>query len=75
MIKKLFLKFWQFIIAPHKIKKVKEAADFHKRCEFHQIDIERLFTDGVFDLTNGSAEIFKDWEGHIRKIKLTQWTS
>lgn len=71
---KLWSKFWQWAITPHRIEKVKETADFHKKCEYHQNDIQKLFDGGVFDLKNGSAEIFKDWEGHVRRIKLTQWT-
>lgn len=75
LIKNLFLKIWRFLISPHHIRKVKEAADFHKRCEYHQQDIELLFDNEVFSLRNGSAILHKDSEGRIRKIDFdyTAW--
>ena len=69
MIKKLFLKLWRWIIAPHRIKKVKEAAGFHKVCEYHQQDIEHLFDKGVFNDWVGCAEIHR---GEGQKIKDTK---
>ena len=74
MIKKLTIKLWQFLTTPHKIKKVKETASFLKHCEYYQQEIERLFNDGFFDLTNGSIEYNKDWQGKIRgKAKIIKY--
>ena len=66
IIKKLAIKFWNWVKGRDRLRKIATTADFHKRCEYYQEDIERLFKDGFFDLKGGSIEYNRDWEGKIR---------
>ena len=69
LIKKITIKSWQYIKSRGRLRKIKEGADFHKKCEYCQTDIQLLFDNGVFDLRNGSAILHKDGDGRIREIK------
>ena len=66
LIKAITLKLYRYIKSPNRIEKAVETMGFHKRCEYHQRDIERLFKDGFFDLKDGSMTYDKDWQGRIR---------
>jgi len=70
IIRKTIIKFWQFAIAPQKIDKVKQAAEFHKKCEYFQTDIEYLFSKGIFEDWAGCAEIHRGQEQRIRDAKV-----
>ena len=72
MITKILNKAWQYLIKPRRIEKAVETMGFHKKCEYYQADIQRLFDNEVFSLKNGSAIIHKDWEGRIRKIDINK---
>lgn len=73
LIRKIAIRTFAFLTSPQRIEKVKEAADFHKKCEYFQKDIQLLFDRGIFDLADGSAEIHKNSAGQISKIKVIQW--
>lgn len=74
IIKKLIIKLWYFIRSPRRIEKLRDTTDFHKKCNYYKLDIQRLFDDGFFEFTNGSMEYYRDFSGKIRsKPKLIKY--
>ena len=69
---KLIIKLWQFIKSRGRIRKVKDTVGFLEKCEYYQTDIQLLFDNEVFELTNGSAVIHKDYEGRVRQININK---
>lgn len=70
LIRKATTKLAMFIKSPNRLEKLATTADFHKKCEYYQQDIQFLFDREVFTLKNGSVIIHKDYEGRCREVEI-----